>query len=172
MRAFLAAIALLACAGCMSTYAPQLEGKPSARLRVVSTHAYGVTAGVLPKGCQPGINLQWDLNMERFAFLPGRGAQPKHESIGMPMTPMPEYASYSELRIPAEQPFNLAFRLAAGNIFCTLAQSFTPQDGADYEAVYREVGSNCVISVRRLAAAGSTVLPVPVEGLARVPRCP
>lgn len=162
---------LIALTGCATPYTADLTGKPTARVRVVSTHSYLVRASTLAGDCLP-INLEsWNLKTLQLAELPGRGSAPKRESIGMPMPNLPEYASFVERRIPAGAPFALGFFTAAPGR-CSVGVRFTPREGGDYEARFAEDTEGCTIAFYGLVPSqDKAATPVQVDGVQRLRRC-
>jgi hypothetical protein len=178
MRA-IAMVLVLALVGCAEPYKRDLAGKASARVRMVSTFSGPARPALITKECVPPplSDIQWAGAAEEMAVLPGRGREPKRESIGMPMTSLPEYASFTEQQIPAGVAVRLAFRGMNGNAACTIATQFTPQEGADYEVIYGEESGGragrCTIAVFQLrATTDGKAVRSPVSDLQRVPRCP
>jgi hypothetical protein len=175
MRAALVVLVVVA-AGCHAPYKADLEGKPTARLRMVSTSGYYAAAGLLDKDCSPAINGGWTIAMREMATLPARGREPKRESIGMPMANLPEYASFTEHRIAAGAPITIAYRGTLGNAYCNIALRLTPQEGADYETLFAEEAGGragiCTIAVWRLRPAGDgKAVRMPAENVQRLRPC-
>jgi hypothetical protein len=176
MRLLFVAILAISLTACASAYKADLEGKPSARVRMVSTSSYFASAGILAKDCAPSTVGGWTASMQEMASLPGRGYTRKRESIGMPVSEIPEYASFVEQRIAAGVPITLAFRGTLGNAYCNIALVFTPQEGGDYEALFAEKPGGrvgiCTIAVSRLRAiSDGKAQPVPAENVRSLPPC-
>jgi hypothetical protein len=158
-------------AGCAVPPETDLDGKPAARLRVASTHSYAARAAIVAGECIPVLGV----GTSRLATLPPRGDRPKRDSIGMPMSDFPEYAHFSEHRIPAGAPLRVAFSVnyGVGLSFnpgiaggCARGVRFTPEEGADYEARFAEEGSRCTLVLRKLVPAeGGKALPASAGGV-------
>lgn len=168
---------VLVLSACATPYQPDLVGKPSARVRMVSTHSMFGPASVLTSSCVPYSALQWDSNTQRLGHLPSRGSTPKRESIGIPLADLPEYASFTEHRIAAGEPISLAFYGTLysypNTVKCAVGARFTPTEGADYQAIFSErAGGGCAIAVHRLISdPDGKVKEAAVEGLRFLPRC-
>ena len=158
--AAIAAIALLA--GCSApAYQPELGAKPAATLRIASLHSVAARAAVLTGECVPFARKDWDGSTR---------------SIGMLSSKDP-----IERKIPAGVPLALAFYTSSTSVsgdyatdaVCAVAIHFTPEEGAEYEAVFSGGADDCRMDLSRLrskvllgASRGE-----PVPGAKTVPGC-
>lgn len=177
IRVLLILVVMLAELGCASHYQPDLANKQSARVRVVSTHSMDASASVLSGNCVPYSSISWETNTQRVAYLPGRGGAPKKQSLGMLTANLPEYASYSEHRVPAGDPISFAFYgmhfFGNRTVTCAVGARFTPVEGVDYQVSFSEQsGGLCAITVSRLlGGSDGKVIEAPVVDVEGIPRC-
>jgi len=143
-----------------SEYQPPDVGLPTARIRLVNNFPGSVVRPLHLPGdsCFPGTAQQAE-------WMP-RLDQGKRETIGIPMTDLAGTVRFTEHMIIAGVPTIFQFGTAwpggyRKEMTCLVAIRFTPQAGADYEAVFshRSDPEGCAISLRRLHldAAGRTV---------------
>jgi hypothetical protein len=169
----------LAIAGCAAAYKPVIEGGPTARARVMSTHSiHGVQATVLQKGCLPTNNVAFEMGDGRLGYVNLKHPaialmKAESTSIGMKGGP-PAPAVYREVAIPAGKPFPVGFYGLGGGQQCFTGLTFTPEAGRDYEVIFSDSGMSvggCAASVRRLVYQGESITYAPVPGAEPVPRC-
>jgi hypothetical protein len=173
-------VAALAC-GCASSYeAPPSNSPSTARVRVVQ-QARGVQllAMHLPGACLP--NLSANTGYNHIATLEGSQlttAPHRRASLGMP-DPRRPAGSYSEFVVRSGAPFHFGAyfeaSLTPGPLesklrSCLVAVSFEPQQGKDYEIVFRPEPDTCVLSVNRLEVSNGQTTREPVTAVQPITR--
>lgn len=152
-------------------YKPDLAGKPTARIRVVSIHPVGVFPRQLDGGsCVPApwvSPLTSGFGNMPFLYgmnLPNHPEYIRREAIGIPMTGIPSAANFTEQTIIAGTPivlqFSTSYNSGPGKITsCASGIDFTAEKGADYEAIFSAKDQGCAMSLRklRLDSAGRVV---------------
>lgn len=155
----LALVALLL-AGCSSPYKPDLEGKPVATVRIASVHPAESRVAVLAGSCVPFVRSDW-------------------ESRSQPIAVLKDSNSITQ-KVPAGQPLALSFFTSttvvegdlATDAVCAVAIRFTPDAGADYEAVFAGDADNCHMELGKMRAiTGDGARTEPVKGAAELPGC-
>lgn len=158
--------------GCASReYQPDLTGTATARIRIVSKFTGDVYPMQLPGGACVPSNI---MGGETMPIL----SQNKREAIGMPMTGTSSAANFSEHKIAAGAPMVFQFKTTwqdgflAPKMVCSSGIGFTPEAGADYEAVFSPTAKGCTTSVRRLRSnAAGRLTEEPVPNAKAPPRC-
>lgn len=175
---------LCACAP-LPAYKPDLAGKPTARIRLVSIHPSGAYPRQLSGGaCVPG---RWTGGpmVEGQGYTPSLHGIPRpnhpedirREGIGIPMTGIPRSANFTEHKIVAESPIVFEFHTVYQERFgatksCTTGIAFTPKEGADYEAIFSQIDQGCKVSLVRLRLnPAGRVLEEPAPDAKGAPRC-
>jgi|SRR5882672_43292 len=158
MRSLAVVAALLA--GCSSPYKPDLAGKPVATVRIASVHPSEARVAVLAGSCVPFVRSDWEKSSQAIAALKDGN------SINQ--------------QVPAGQPFVLTFFTSTttveGNVatdaVCAVAIRFTPETGADYEAVFAGDAENCHMDLGKMRAkTGDGARSESVTGAAELPGC-
>ncbi len=158
MRRLAVVAALLA--GCSSPYKPDLEGKPVATVRIASVHSAESRVGALAGSCVPFVRSDWMKSTQAMAVL---------------KDPNSVYQ-----KVPAGQPLTLSVFTSstvvegdlATDAVCAVAIRFTPDAGAEYEAVFSGDSENCRLELGRMrpkTGEGSRTEPVP--GAVELPGC-
>lgn len=162
--------ALSACA--VTHYTPPSPAQSKARLRVAQAQkSSGLEVMHLPQACLP--NLSINKGLTRISRLDGIGItiglSASRTSLGMPAANYPS-DSYTEFYIPADGPFSLGLsyktNLAMAVRTCFMAESFQPEPGKDYEALFTAAGGLCELSVRELSVKNGDVsrsVPLPLK---------
>ncbi len=168
-----ACAAIFSLGGCApAVYKPDVAGKPTARIRMVSNFLGRVVPMRFDGPCFPFSESQGEL----MPILD----QEKRETIGIPMTNLPSSARFMEHNIVAEAPTIFQFRTSwqsgaflAPKMECASRIGFTPQKGADYEAKfsYRATPEGCTLSLRRLRLGSDGRVVEEVVPDAKVPTC-
>jgi len=152
---------LLACAAPTPTpapeYKPDLAGKPTATLHLSSLHPSPARAGLLTGTCVPFTAKAFD------------GA-----SLGMGTLTAKEPA---EQKVLAGEPLTLAFFTSTTTVSgqtatdanCAVGMRFTPEAGAEYEAVFTGDSDNCRLDLGKRGANAQTT---PVPGATEIKSCP
>lgn len=147
-------------AGCGSAYKPDLEGKPAATLRIASVHPAESRVAVMAGNCVPFVRADWDKGTQAIAVLK-------------------DSASIYQ-KIPAGQPLTLTFFTStttlekdiATDAVCAVAIRFTPEGGAEYEAVFAGDSENCRMELGKMRPrTGEGARTEPVNGAAELPGC-
>ena len=167
-----ACAAAFSLAGCApAVYKPEVAGKPTARIRMVSNFLTGVAVRRFEGSCVPFSEMQGEL-------LPTLNRD-KREAIGIPMTNLPSSANFKEHQIVAGEPIIFQFRtswqsgMLSPKMDCVSRMGFTPQNGADYQATfsYRTNPEGCTLVLRRLRSGpDGRVVEEPVPD-AKPPTC-
>jgi len=154
------AIALLL-AGCGSpAYKPELEGKPVATVRIASVHPAESRVAVLEGECVPFVRADWEKRARTIAVL--------------------KDGNSIYQKVPAGQPLSLAFFTStttvekdmATDAVCAVAIRFSPEGGADYEAVFAGDSENCRLELGKMRPqTGSGARTTPVNGATNLPGC-
>lgn len=154
-------VVAVALAGCASSYKPELEGKPSATVRIASVHPAESRVAVLVEGeCVPFVRTDWDKRSRVIAVLKDS------DSVYQ--------------KVPAGQPLTLAFFTStttvekdmATDAVCAVAIRFAPEGGAEYEAVFAGDGENCRMELGKMRPqTGSGARTMPVPGATKLPDC-
>lgn len=163
---FAAAVALLA-SGCVSIYSEPSTASQTARLRVSQLARGGQTlVQELPGACQPSHSS--DTGYRKIAMLAGRYTQVQphlRKKLGIPDAPLDE-GDFTEVHIPAGSPFYFRVSRSESNAYqvvrtvetyCDAAISFTPENGADYEAVSSRRSGGCGLTVNKLVSSAGKV---------------
>lgn len=175
----LATFALAAAlAGCAASYEPPPAGaRQTARVRVAQAQQGAqLMAMELPGACRP--NLTWNTGYRHIATLAGSNimlAPHRRAVLGMPDPRHPE-GSFTEFVVPADRPFHLGTYFEASVTTrsvtsCTVAVTFQPEPGADYEAVLTTTFNGCVLTLSRLTSQQGTVTRNPVQATPISERC-
>ena len=138
-------------------YKPELAGKPTATLRLSSLHPSPARVGALRGECVP---------FTAKAF--GDATQ----GIGTLTAKQP-----AEQKIPAGAPFTFAFfashTVVTGQVAtdenCAVGMRFTPEPGAEYEAVFTGDSENCRMELGKITTGTARATPVP--GAAQIKSC-
>ena len=146
--------------GCSSPYKPDLEGKPAATLRIASVHPAEARVAVLEGECVPFVRADWEKKSRAVAVLKdGNSVYQK---------------------VPAGQPLSLSFFTStttvegdvATDAVCSVAMRFTPDGGADYQAVFAGDGENCRMELgKMLPKTGEGARAERVTGASDLPGC-
>lgn len=174
-----AAVAVVAAlAGCAASYEPPPAGATkTARVRVAQAQQGSqLMAMHLPGACRP--NLQWNTGYRHIATLAGSiiSLAPHRRSVlGMP-DPRHTEGNFTEFVVPADKPFHLGTYFESqvttrSVVSCTVAVTFLPEPGADYEAVLTPGFSDCVLSLNRLSSQQGVVARSPVPTTPITSRC-
>jgi hypothetical protein len=158
-------VLLAACAAAPGTapeykadYKPELAGKPAATLRLSSLHPRPARVGALSGECVPFTVKAFDATTQGIGTLTAK--QPAEQAI------------------PAGAPFTFAFfasnTVVTGQIAtdenCAVGMRFTPEAGAEYEAVFTGDSENCRMELGKVTSGAARTTPVP--GAAQVKSCP
>jgi len=158
-RTFVAAVAA-ALAGCSSPYKPDLAGKPVATVRIASVHPSETRVAVLAGSCVPFVRSDWEKSSQAIAML--------------------KDGSSINQQVPAGQPLTLTFFTSTttveGNLatdaVCAVAIRFTPETGADYEAVFAGDAENCHMDLGKMRVkTGDGARTEPAAGAVELPGC-
>ena len=150
----------VALAGCASSYQPDLEGKPVATVRIASVHPAESRVAVLEGGCVPFVRADWEKRTREIAVL--KDAKSVYQ------------------KVPAGQPLTLAFFTStttvqkdiATDAVCAVAIRFSPEGGAEYEAVFAGDSDNCRMDLGRMRPhTGRGARTEPVRGATELPGC-
>jgi hypothetical protein len=148
-------------AGCASPYKPDLEGKPSATVRIASVHPAESRVAVLSEGeCVPFVRSDWEKRTRGIAVL--------------------KDANSLYQKVPVGQPITLSFftvtTTVAGDVatdaVCAVAIRFSPEGGAEYEAVFAGDADNCRLELGKMRPqTGDGARTEPVAGATELPGC-
>lgn len=147
-------------AGCSSAYKPDLAGKPAATVRIASVHPAESRVAVLAGSCVPFVRSDWAKSTREIAVLK-------------------DGASIQQ-QVPAGQPLALTFFTSttvvegdlATDAVCAVAIRFTPDAGAEYEAVFAGDAENCRLELGRMRPkTGEGARTEPVNGAVELPGC-
>ena len=154
------AVALLL-AGCAApAYKPALEGKPVATVRIASVHPAESRVAVLEGECVPFARADWEKRSRPIAVL--------------------KDGNSIYQKVPAGQPLTLSFFTStttvekdmATDAVCAVAIRFSPEPGAEYEAVFAGDSENCRMELgKMLPLTGQGARTAPVPGAAELPGC-
>jgi len=151
---------VLALAGCASSYKPDVEGKPVATLRIASVHPAETRVAVLEGECVPFVRADWEKKAKSIATL--------------------KDSNSIYQKVPAGQPLTLAFYTStttvekdmATDAVCAVAIRFSPEGGAEYEAVFAGDSENCRMELGKMRPqTGSGARTTPVAGATNLPGC-
>ncbi|MEA3193712.1 MAG: hypothetical protein QOD26_2045 [Betaproteobacteria bacterium] len=147
-------------AGCSSAYKPDLEGKPVATLRIASVHPAEARVAALEGECVPFVRGDWEKKSRAITVLKdGNSVYQK---------------------VPAGQPLSLSFftstTTVAGDVatdaVCSVAMRFTPEGGANYEAVFAGDADNCRLEIGKMRPqTGEGARTEPVKDAKELPGC-
>ena len=147
-------------AGCSTAYQPDLEGKPAATLRLASVHPAESRVAVLVGDCVPFVRKDWETGSRAIAVLK-------------------DSASVSQ-KVPAGQPLTVAFFTSTTRVqgdlatdeVCAVGLRFTPEGGADYEAVFAGDGEGCRVDLGKMRPkTGEGARTEPVFDAKELPGC-
>lgn len=147
---------------CAAPYREPPATAPTARLRVMQLERGAQTAvRQLHGACVPADDAAPEPH--KIAMLAGRAAQVQphlRKSLEMPGAP-PDEGDFTEVRVAAERPFHLRVTRSEGltgvdlyrvqETLCTVAVSFTPAKGADYEAALSRRPGGCLLTLTKLS---------------------
>jgi hypothetical protein len=150
----------VALAGCAGSYQPDLGGKPAATVRIASVHPAEARVAVLEGECVPFVRDDWEKKSRSIATLKdGRSIYQK---------------------LPAGQPVTLSFFTStttvqgdlATDAVCAVGIRFSPEGGAEYEAVFAGDSENCRMELGRMRPqTGQGARTEPVKGATELPGC-
>lgn len=146
--------ALVIAAGCATVYEPK-PGEPVARVRMASSM---ITASGAAPMLGVGTNI-YDVgtcpNPQRISSRTLINASDA-DSLGMPSPRDPAQATSIEFVVPAGKPLGALVHTARGRMLCSLALTFTPAPGGDYEfhAIWDAARRRCMLDVSRLVSSG------------------
>lgn len=168
----------LAISGCASSYEPPApSSKNIARVRVAqSMQGAQLLAMELPGACLP--NMSMNTGYRHIATLAGSQvtlAPHRRAILGIPDPQQPE-GSYSEFYVATDKPFHLGTYFESSVTMRavtsrTVAVTFQPQPGADYEAVLTPMANRCNLVINKLSVSDKVVTRAPVEGQQIGARC-
>jgi hypothetical protein len=155
----LAALLLAACAAPAPEYKPDLAGKPTATLQLSSLHPSPVQVGALTGQCVPFTAKEFGAKTMAMGLLNGK--QP------------------AERQVLAGEPITLAFFTSTTTVSgqmatdtnCAIGMRFTPEAGAEYEAVFTGDSDNCRLDLGKLSGSSGSVRPTPVPGATAIKSC-
>lgn len=154
---------LLVCiflSGCVSSYKPDLDGKPAATVRIASVHSAESRVAVLEGECVPFVRADWEKATKAIATLKDGNSIVQ--------------------KMPAGQPVSLSFYTStttlqgdvATDAVCAVAIRFSPEGNAEYEAVFAGDADNCRLEIGKLRPqTGEGARTEPVKGATELPGC-
>lgn len=166
----------VALSGCAATGLGKAEMNPAkeARIRVFNQNGIGVRLNP-NRACYASETLFGLGDPAIQASSGGWSAMGSNRVVGMPRAAdTPE--KFHEYVVNANEPMTIEtiYRLggtATGSLRCgSLAGTFTPAPGADYEGYLYFEGQYCKLAIRQLVAAGDAVTTKPVRYTA-APKC-
>ena len=152
------AVLLAGCAG--PSYQPDLQGRPVATVRIASVHPAESRVAVLEGECVPFVRADWEKRSREIAVL--------------------KDSNSIYQKVPAGQPLTLSFFTStttvekdlATDAVCAVAIRFSPESGAEYEAVFVGDSENCRMELGRLLPqTGSGARTARVTGATKLPDC-
>jgi hypothetical protein len=146
-----------------ATYKPDLADKPAATLRLSSLHRNPAWAGALSGNCVPFTAKDFTAATQGIGVLNAKPAEQK---------------------IPAGAPFAIAFFTTSTTVSgqtatdanCAVGIRFTPEAGAEYEAVFEGDSENCRMELGKVNAkpsfpGTSEARTTPVPGATEIKSC-